>query len=61
MLSAKGNQRNLESEISGYVQDDNLRKTMDCARKTERKVKNGTIISPVANWSYFVMPEWSGR
>ena len=36
LLDAKGNQRNLEAEISGYVQDDNLRKTMDCARTTEK-------------------------
>ena len=36
-MDATGNQRNLESGISGYLQDDHLHKAMDCARKTEKK------------------------
>lgn len=36
LLDAKGNQRNLEVEISGYVQDDSLRKDMDCETRTEK-------------------------
>lgn len=36
LLDAKGNQPNLEREISEYVQDDTLRKGMDCERRTEK-------------------------
>lgn len=36
LLDAKSNQRSLESEISGYVRDDPLRKGMDCETKTEK-------------------------
>ncbi len=36
LLDAKGNQPNLEREISEYVQDGTLRKCMDCKRKTEK-------------------------
>lgn len=35
-MNAKGNQPNLEREISEYVQDDTLRKGMDCERRTEK-------------------------
>lgn len=36
LLDAKGNQPNLEEEISRYVQDDMLRKKMDCEARTEK-------------------------
>jgi len=36
LLDAKGNQRNLESEIADFVQDETLRKEMDCVSITER-------------------------
>lgn len=36
LLDAKGNQKSLESEISGFVQDEELRKAMDCVSKTEK-------------------------
>lgn len=36
LLDAKGNQRNLESEISGFVQDEKLREEMDSVSKTEK-------------------------
>lgn len=36
LLNVKSNQRNLEEEISGYVQDDLLRKDMDFESKTEK-------------------------
>lgn len=36
LLSAKGNQRELEQDIAQYVQDETLRKKMDCARTTEK-------------------------
>ena len=36
LLDAKGNQKNLESEISDFVQDEKLRKEMNCATKTEK-------------------------
>ena len=36
LLDAKGNQPNLEREISEYVQGDTLRKGMDCERRTEK-------------------------
>lgn len=36
LLDAKGNQRNLEAEISKYVQDDSLRKDMDCETTVEK-------------------------
>lgn len=36
LLDAKGNQPNLMGEISGYVQDDLLRKSMDCKSVTEK-------------------------
>lgn len=36
LLDAKGNQKSLESEISGFVQDEKLRKAMDCVSKTEK-------------------------
>ena len=36
LLDAKGNQPNLGSAISEYVQDDTLRKGMDCERRTDK-------------------------
>lgn len=36
LLDAKGNQRNLETEISEYVHDSALRETMDSAYQTEK-------------------------
>lgn len=36
LLDAKGNQRNLEAEISDFVQDETLRRHMDSAVKTEK-------------------------
>ena len=36
LLDAKGNQPTLEQEIRDYVQDDSLRKTMDCKSITEK-------------------------
>lgn len=36
LLKAKGNQRELEQDIAQYVQDESLRKEMDCARRTEK-------------------------
>lgn len=36
LLDAKGNQLNLKKEISEYIQEDTLRKDMDCERKTEK-------------------------
>ncbi len=36
LLDAKGNQSVLEREILEYVQDDTLRRGMDCERKTEK-------------------------
>jgi len=36
LLDAKGNQPTLEQEISDYVQDESLRKTMDCKTVTEK-------------------------
>ncbi len=36
LLDAKGNQPTLEQEISDYVQDESLRKTMDCKTITEK-------------------------
>lgn len=50
LLDAKGNQPNLEREISEYVQDDTLRKGMDCERRTEKNVtgsKPGLLIPQV--------------
>jgi predicted transposase YbfD/YdcC len=36
LLDAKGNQASLEEEIRDYVQDDGLRKQMDCAQTSEK-------------------------
>lgn len=36
LLAVKSNQRNLEAEISEYIQDDSLRKNMDSKRTTEK-------------------------
>lgn len=36
LLDAKGNQPNLEREISEYIQDDALRGDMDCESRTEK-------------------------
>lgn len=36
LLDAKGNQPSLEAEISGFVQDESLRKEMDTATKKEK-------------------------
>jgi len=36
LLDAKGNQPTLEQEIRDYVQDESLRKTMDCKTITEK-------------------------
>lgn len=36
LLDAKGNQPVLEEEIKAYVQDESLRKTMDCTSATEK-------------------------
>lgn len=35
LLSVKDNQKELKNEIADFVQDDDLRKTMDCAAKKE--------------------------
>lgn len=36
LLDVKSNHRNLEAEISGYVQDDSLQQDIDCETKTEK-------------------------
>lgn len=56
LLDAKGNQPNLEREISEYVQDEMLRKGMDCKRKTEKnrgRVETRTAYSTCnVTWLY---------
>lgn len=36
LLDAKGNQSALKDEIKGYVEDEGLRRNMDCSSKTEK-------------------------
>ena len=63
LLDAKGNQRNLEAEISKYVQDDSLRKDMDCetVEKSRDRIETRTAYatSDVA-WLYG-KEKWKNR
>lgn len=46
LFDVKGKQRNLETEICGYFQDDSLRKNIDCETKTAKnrdRIENRTI------------------
>ena len=56
LLDAKGNQPTLEQEIRDYVQDDGLRKTMDCktvAEKSRDRIETRTAYTTTdIDWLY---------